>query len=126
VIGYKGSMSKSDNTIVDLPPAPSRIADDPVLRKIKAELTRLYGPRLAGVVLYGSRARGDHRPDSDIDLIALVKGYDRSRDRPAAISVMSQAMTDAGVDVSILPFPEDGLARRTIFMHNVREDGVRL
>ncbi len=119
-------MSKSDNTIVDLPPAPSRIADDPVLRKIKAELTRLYGPRLAGVVLYGSRARGDHRPDSDIDLIALVKGYDRSRDRPAAISVMSQAMTDAGVDVSILPFPEDGLARRTIFMHNVREDGVRL
>jgi len=119
-------MSESDAAIVDLPPAPPRIAADPVLRKIKAELARLYGPRLAGVVLYGSRARGDHRPDSDIDLIALIKGYDRSRDRPPAISVMSQAMAEAGVNVGILLFSEDGLARRTIFMHNVREDGVRL
>ncbi len=37
-----------------------------------AKLTRLFDetPLLDGVVLFGSRARGDHRPESDIDLAA--------------------------------------------------------
>jgi hypothetical protein len=35
-------------------------------------LSRVFGPRLRGVVLYGSSARGDRAADSDIDLLALL------------------------------------------------------
>lgn len=35
-------------------------------------LASRYGGRLRGVVLFGSRARGDHRPDSDADVAIFV------------------------------------------------------
>jgi predicted nucleotidyltransferase len=32
----------------------------------------IYGDRLARVVLYGSRARGDAHPDSDYDVAVFI------------------------------------------------------
>ena len=29
---------------------------------------------MAGAIVYGSRARGTHRPDSDADVLVLLKG----------------------------------------------------
>ena len=34
------------------------------------------------VILYGSRERGDHRPDSDIDLLVILTGSPESRPNP--------------------------------------------
>lgn len=31
----------------------------------------------AGAILYGSRARGTHRPDSDADVLVLLRGEHR-------------------------------------------------
>ena len=45
-----------------------------VLAEIKAALAQAYGPRLQRVVLYGSEARGESRPDSDIDVLVLLDG----------------------------------------------------
>lgn len=39
-------------------------------------LTRRYGSRLRGMVLFGSRARGDHRPDSDADVAVFIADSD--------------------------------------------------
>ena len=36
------------------------------------EVRKIYGERLKSVILYGSYARGDFRPDSDIDIMILV------------------------------------------------------
>ena len=41
-------------------------------RQIKDLLESTYGQRLRGVVLYGSFARGDESPDSDIDVLILL------------------------------------------------------
>ncbi len=49
-------------------PAPASIAADPILARFRAALDALYGARIERVVLYGSRARGDHREDSDYDI----------------------------------------------------------
>ena len=43
-----------------------------VARFIAREARQVYGVLLESVWLYGSRARGDHRPDSDLDVL-LVK-----------------------------------------------------
>ncbi len=45
-----------------------------LLRQIKNCLQDTYGDRLQGIVLYGSEARGDAEPDSDIDLLVLLNG----------------------------------------------------
>ena len=48
--------------------------------KIKECLKTLYGDRLKGLIMYGSRARGDAREDSDIDLLALLEGPVETRE----------------------------------------------
>jgi predicted nucleotidyltransferase len=45
---------------------------NPILQKCKDVLSRYYGSRLKGVILYGSMARGEAGPASDIDLLVLL------------------------------------------------------
>ena len=46
---------------------------DAILRTLRQELAKALGSQLERIVLYGSRARGEARPDSDIDLLIVVK-----------------------------------------------------
>lgn len=43
-----------------------------LLEQYVEEIKKIYGERLRSVILYGSYARGDFRPDSDIDIMILV------------------------------------------------------
>jgi len=43
-----------------------------VIQKCKQSLLNYYGSRLKGVILYGSVARGEADPSSDIDLLVLL------------------------------------------------------
>jgi predicted nucleotidyltransferase len=45
-----------------------------ILGELRRRLTVIYGDRLAKMVLYGSHARGDARPDSDIDVMVVLNG----------------------------------------------------
>jgi hypothetical protein len=44
-----------------------------ILQDFRRGLEGIYGPRLAGLVLFGSQARGDVLPDSDIDTLQLAR-----------------------------------------------------
>jgi predicted nucleotidyltransferase len=44
-----------------------------VLAQLRHYLEALYGEQLEQVVLYGSQARGDAKPDSDIDVLIVLK-----------------------------------------------------
>ena len=49
------------------------LANDPVLARFRRALDEMYGNQLDRVVLFGSRARGDARPDSDYDVAVFLK-----------------------------------------------------
>jgi predicted nucleotidyltransferase len=42
------------------------------LRKCKKTLKRSYGPQFKGLILYGSEARHEAGPGSDVDLLVLL------------------------------------------------------
>ena len=43
-----------------------------VLQSFKAIVSEKYGRHLHSLYLFGSRARGDHRPDSDLDVAVFL------------------------------------------------------
>lgn len=44
-----------------------------VINQATTALKDIYGERLAKIILYGSYARGEQRPDYDIDLLVVLK-----------------------------------------------------
>ena len=52
-----------------------------LLTRIKTPLAEAFAQRLCGVVLYGSEARGNAEPDSDIDVLVLLAApFDYGKD----------------------------------------------
>lgn len=45
-----------------------------LLSRIKSMLQAAFAERLHSVILYGSEARGEAEPDSDIDIMVLLHG----------------------------------------------------
>lgn len=45
-----------------------------ILSEIAKTARETFGEHLDSVILYGSYARGDYTPDSDVDIMILVKG----------------------------------------------------
>ncbi len=52
-----------------------------LLRRLLEEMRRRWGERLVSLVVFGSVARGEAGPGSDIDLLVVVEGLPRSRFR---------------------------------------------
>ncbi|MEI9930234.1 MAG: nucleotidyltransferase domain-containing protein [Rhizomicrobium sp.] len=104
---------------------------DPILTRIKNELRVLYGTRLKRVLLYGSRARGDHRPDSDYDILVVLEGQIEGwPDRKLATlsdKILRETIAEGEpAVVSFKPMTEEQALQRTGFMHNVRLDSIEL
>jgi predicted nucleotidyltransferase len=64
----------------DLPEISGPFDARAIARAVAADLHILYGTRLRKVVLFGSWARGDAHPESDIDLLVVL---DEATDRAA-------------------------------------------
>lgn len=43
-----------------------------LIKQYVNEIKQIYGTHLRQIILYGSYARGDFRPDSDIDIMILL------------------------------------------------------
>jgi len=81
------------------------------------------------VQLFGSKARGDATPESDVDVLVVVR-----RDEPKLIDALYDLLLDAclshNVYISLKVFSEAEYERlnhpRTPFMQNVAREGVAL
>lgn len=103
------------------------LIDDPILKRFRAVLDEIYGSRLERVVLFGSRARGDARKESDYDLAVFIRklgAFGAELDR--LVDVETDILFDTGAVINALPFPARAYRERTGFMHELRRDGVDL
>jgi predicted nucleotidyltransferase len=75
-----------------------------VARDVARDLRRLYGDRLSSVLLFGSWARGDAHPESDIDLLVVLDEIDSVWDELRRMdSVLWRHSFDNDTVVTALP-----------------------
>ena len=83
----------------------------------------------AQIILYGSRARGDAREDSDWDVLILL---DKDRVVPNDYDVYSYPLREMGwdldADINTILYTKKGWEQEhfTPFYHNVKEEGIAL
>ncbi len=75
-----------------------------LLAEIKRRLLAIHGERLRGVVLYGSEARGQAGPDSDVDvLVLLADPIHYGRDLETNLDAVYPLAVDLGRRISAKP-----------------------
>ena len=99
-----------------------------ILDLVVAALHGHYGERLSRVVLFGSRARRDHAPDSDFDLLVVLKGeINRPTERKALHELIYPIDYENDSVVFCLAMDEERFAReQSALLMNVRKEGVAL
>ncbi|PWD97996.1 nucleotidyltransferase domain-containing protein [Marinilabilia rubra] len=84
----------------------------------------------ARIILFGSEARGDSRPDSDIDVLILLNKYPLTySDRSAVTGPLFDLELETGVVVSPVVFSRKEWENRpfkTPFYVNIQNEGVPL
>lgn len=85
--------------------------------------------RIESIWLFGSRARGDHRPDSDYDLLIVVDKRDR-KILNAVYGAVVDLQLEEVVDISAKVFTREKyvelLKLRTPFMKAVLKEGIQV
>ena len=98
-----------------------------VMQRFRARLDALYGGRIERVVLFGSRARGDERDDSDFDVAVFLRDMeDRWREIDRIVEIEDRLLHETGAVINALPFRAGTYDERTPLMHEIRREGVDL
>lgn len=86
----------------------------------------MYGDSLKGVYLYGSYARGDYRPGSDVDVMILLSDYQNYWDELRRTSeLMSNVSLEYDLLVSrIFTTEEKWKQPDTPLLRNIHQDGL--
>jgi predicted nucleotidyltransferase len=80
--------------------------EDPVLRRFRDAVEARFGERIERVVLYGSRARGDARPDSDYDIALFLRNPGSFwREMEPIAEIETDILYETGAVISAKPFP---------------------
>jgi len=97
-----------------------------ILAELRRRMEVLYGERLVQMMLFGSQARGDAEPKSDIDVLVVLRGkvssceeIDRTIKDVADLSLHHNEVVSC-VFVSEEQFQQE----RSPLMLNVRREGV--
>lgn len=102
-----------------------------ILQKLGSVYRAVYGNQIVKIVLYGSYARGDFEPESDIDVVALVQG-DREKLQKQLRQVWDKS-SDLEVEYgtilspTVIPYDEFMQYENDLpYYRNIAKEGVEL
>ena len=95
------------------------------LARVPAEL------KVERAILFGSRARGDHKPDSDADLALILERGNEWPVLEALAGLAFDVLMDTGVLIQAVPISSQDWAHpegfpRPGFLRNVAREGIAL
>ena len=97
-----------------------------LMGELRAGLQAIYGDRLKGVYLYGSYARGEADPESDLDVLVVldrIDSYSDEVDRTGGLG--AELSLKYSVSISKVYVSESSwLHGDTSFLSNVREEAL--
>ena len=98
-----------------------------LLKQFKAGLEQAVGAQLIELKLFGSKARGDDQPDSDIDVLVIVV-TDDSHIRESVYNIVTDILlqTDLCISPKIISKDKFDQLRKenTSFIRNVSRDAI--
>ena len=97
---------------------------------LRDNLVNIYGDRLAHLILFGSQARGDAKPDSDLDLLIVLHDQKAKIDRLQE-QERTKFITDLCLDYELVICPIFWLEHQLDWEHhpllqNIKADGIPL
>ena len=98
---------------------------DELLKEMTDVIVREIKPRQ--IILFGSHARGDARPDSDLDFLVVEDGpFDAGHSRRAAMTRLSEILFDYFIPMDFLVFTPEEIekwkgAKNHVIAHALKE-----
>ena len=106
----------------------SKAPIDPILERFRVAVKEIYGDRVARVVLFGSRARGDAQLDSDYDVAVFLRDMpDRIAELNRLADLSTALLDETGEFVHAMAYRAEAYNdARMPLMHEIRREGVEL
>jgi uncharacterized protein len=99
---------------------------DRLLKILKQELFMIYGSRLRGVYLFGSYARKEQDPESDLDILIVLTDLDNYQlEIKRTSKLISFLSLEFGITISRYFVREhDWKTYDSPLLRNIREEGI--
>jgi predicted nucleotidyltransferase len=96
------------------------------LAELRAGLETIYKGRLKDVYVFGSYARGDEEPESDLDLMVVLDRIERYGEEVRRTgALVSEVALSHGLSISrVFVSERDWRERDTVFLANAREEAI--
>jgi len=123
-------MRKNSNIIV----SRTSPLDAETINAARAFVTRISAHYpVSGAILFGSRARGHYRPDSDADIAVLLPGHPGNflDTKLAMADIAYDVLLETGIRIQPLPIWEDEWQHPETYsnprlLRNIDREGIRL
>jgi antitoxin ChpS len=113
----------------------ARAIVDPILssalHRLDGEFREKFGHKYVRLILFGSRARGDHQPDSDADIAVVLSGEIDNRWQLKRQMIESTYPVLVEVGLYIQPWPiaeweldDPNKSSNPNFVRNILRDGI--
>ncbi len=96
----------------------------PIAVEYKRRVEAAHPGRVAKVVLFGSRARGDADADSDWDVAVFLRDDVGSRELDVLADVGTALLLQTGAVIQPVPLPISRENEDSLFLRRIRRDGV--
>jgi len=97
-----------------------------ILGELRKELETLFSDRLVRVMLFGSQARGDAEPGSDIDVLVVLKGPldDHAEHERMSFFLADLSLRNNTVVSCIFMDDDRFFHRQGPLLRNIRREGI--